>query len=219
MIIRRFKTENPYSITLNYIDGSEGWHCIAAPNADIYEAEEIFKDDGVFGGNSVKLVNFSKDEEHILFEKRENLCIGEPIWDGKAFYFITVDFDENAVRIYRYFTESRKKEKISCIELSSIKDCYNLRLALSPLTLVRGNFDGSNMTEVIWPKKTEFKTEDRESFDFRDGDLFYFSKWYEDPDYHEEVIVKDFKGNIVERFPGSIHYLKDGSKCILEDKN
>ena len=56
----------------------------------------------------------------------------------------------------------------------------------------------------------------RLSFDSREGDKLYFSRWYEDPDYREEVVVRHFPhGEIRELIPGVLMEMPDGQKWIL----
>lgn len=44
----------------------------------------------------------------------------------------------------------------------------------------------------------------------------YTEKWYEDPDFRDEVLVRDVKtGNVLERMPGSIWPMPDGQKWLL----
>ena len=58
--------------------------------------------------------------------------------------------------------------------------------------------------------------EDRESFVLLDGDRVYTEKWYEDPDYREEVLVRDVEtGKVLERMPGSLWPMPNGQKWLL----
>lgn len=42
------------------------------------------------------------------------------------------------------------------------------------------------------------------------------SEWYEDPDYRDEVLVRDFRtGKVLERMPGSIWPMPNGQKWLL----
>ena len=46
---------------------------------------------------------------------------------------------------------------------------------------------------------------------FADGDKLYFSVWSEEPDYHEEIVVRDTDtGEIIDRFDGAILTMPDG---------
>ena len=47
-------------------------------------------------------------------------------------------------------------------------------------------------------------------------DKLYFSSWHEDPNYREEVIVRDVHtGRIVDRIPGSTAVMPDGQIWLL----
>lgn len=44
----------------------------------------------------------------------------------------------------------------------------------------------------------------------------YTEKWYEDPDYRDEVVVRDFAaGNVLKRMPGSLWPIPDGQNWLL----
>lgn len=44
----------------------------------------------------------------------------------------------------------------------------------------------------------------------------YTEKWCEDPDYRDEVLVRDFKtGNVLEWIPGCIWTMPDGQSWLL----
>ena len=72
-----------------------------------------------------------------------------------------------------------------------------------------------NSFEVVWPERVKFPIGPTESFCFREGERFYFSKWYEDPDYREEVVVRDPDGSVLETFPGAINFMANGEKWVL----
>ena len=47
------------------------------------------------------------------------------------------------------------------------------------------------------------------------GDRLYFSAWFEDPDYREEVVVRSFAtGAVAERIPGALMEMPDGQRWI-----
>lgn len=98
--------------------------------------------------------------------------------------------------------------------LSLAEDCYNLMLKTSPLLLTRSPQE--NRFFILWPEYREFELEDRESFLLLDGDRMYTEKWYEDPDYRDEVVVRDFAtGKVLERMPGSLWPMPDGQNWLL----
>ena len=57
--------------------------------------------------------------------------------------------------------------------------------------------------DLIWPKESHCQLEENESLELIADDKMYTSKWMEDPEYHEEVIIRDINtGIIIERYPG-----------------
>ena len=82
-------------------------------------------------------------------------------------------------------------------------------LHISPLMLARQAAD--NEFQIVWPERVSFPIDPHDSFDFRDGDRLYFSRWQEDPDYREESVVRDLTtGEVLEVRPGALMELPDG---------
>ncbi len=57
------------------------------------------------------------------------------------------------------------------LPLSSVKDCYNLRLTGSPIMLTRQALH-EDLFEILWPGYRKFVTE--ASFSHQQGDKLYF---------------------------------------------
>ena len=39
----------------------------------------------------------------------------------------------------------------------------------------------------------------------------YFNRWYENPDYREETVIRDIEtGDVIEILPGDIHIMPNG---------
>lgn len=125
-----------------------------------------------------------------------------------------VVFPKEEIHILTFDEVTGQTNPLAVVPLSIADDCYNLMLKASPLLLTRSPQD--NRFCVLWPERREFVLEDRESFAFLDGDRMYTGKWYEDPDYREEVLVRDFKtGEVLERMPGSLWPMPDGQNWLL----
>jgi hypothetical protein len=102
--------------------------------------------------------------------------------------------------------EKQKLEVITELSLSEVEDCYNLKLETTPLTLGRSGNDG--FYEIVWPEKKKIAIGKTETVLFRDGDRLYLSEWYEDPEYHENVIVRNIQtGEIIEKSEGYLRRL------------
>ncbi len=104
------------------------------------------------------------------------------------------------------------------LPLSEGEDCYNLMLHTRPLTLsLQGNGrldDGREAYRfrMIWPQKACFEIGPNESFGEREGDLLYFSAWYEDPDYREETVVRSAAdGAVLGTLEGDVVRMPDGT--------
>ena len=98
---------------------------------------------------------------------------------------------------------------------AEVEDCYNLMPHTSPLMLTRQT---GERFQVLWPEKADFPIHPAESFCFRDGERLYFSRWYEDPDYREEVVVRRMPdGAVLEQFRGSLNAMPDGQQWLLTE--
>lgn len=85
-----------------------------------------------------------------------------------------------------------------------------------PLCLTRQT---SERFQLLWPERADFAIHPAESFCFREGDRLYFSRWFEDPDYREEAVVRRLpEGKIIEQLRGSLLDLPDGGRLLLTDE-
>ncbi|NLZ49768.1 MAG: hypothetical protein GX895_13510 [Clostridiales bacterium] len=188
------------------IEGTTEWYfCKEGKDnfCDLYEAEEIYKVSKIFGGMNCHLIHFPEGTLHSPFKLRENLYVESPIWDNGKIYFLSVDFSMNLIQIHCYFPEERRLESIKELPLDVVEDCYNLRLETTPLMLCRSGNNG--FFEIIWPERKKIEIGDRETIIFRHGEDLYFSEWYEDPDYHENVIIRDLNtGKVKDKFEGNL---------------
>lgn len=127
---------------------------------------------------------------------------------------LLVDFPEGEIRILIFHETDGTTEPLAVLPLSIVTDCYNLMLEASPLLLTRSAHD--NRFQILWPERRDFAIEDHEVFEFLEGNRLYTSVWYEDPDYREEVLVRDYEtGEVLERIPGNFRRMPDGQNWLL----
>lgn len=112
--------------------------------------------------------------------------LGYPVYDDGYVVLLVVNFSESMIHILRFLHQQEKTQEVARLSLSTVGDCYNFILYTSPLSLTRQSNDRT--FEIIWPEKVCFAIDDRETFNFREGDKLYFNIWYKDPDYREETI-------------------------------
>ena len=140
---------------------------------------------------------------------------GAPMYDNGNLQILMVDFPMAAIYIFQYDDARDETTLRAEIALDEVKDCYNLGFAQSPLMVIRQGFE--NLFQVIWPERTEFSIGNRETFYSRDGDKLYFNRWFEDPDYRDEVIIRQYpSGKILEVIPGSLYEMPDGQRWVLQ---
>jgi len=186
------------------IEGTFEWfYCKESNNGfcDLYEAEEIVKSGQRYSGTVCHLIHYPEGRVYSPFKQKENVYIERPVWDKGAFYFLEVDFSKQKLQVYSYFPHSLRLEIIKELPLEIVEDCYNLMLIVTPLMLTRTGNDG--IYEIVWPENKKIKIGNTESLLFREGNELYFSEWWEDPEYHENIIIRDIDtGEVKEKYPG-----------------
>ena len=182
-------------------------------HGDLYEAEELFKMGHSVQSNRVYLVHYPDGTIYEPVPAVDGQYIGYPVYDNASVALLVVSFKESVIRILRFRPE--ETQEVANLPLSAVKDCYNLMLHTSPLTLTRQAND--NTIEIIWPEQVRLSIEDRETLNFREGDKLYMTVWYEDPDYREETVVRSVQdGTILDRFPGDIRIMPNGEKWLIK---
>ncbi len=119
---------------------------------------------------------------------------------------LDVDFLNGVIRTIRFDCNDHQVSIHTELPLSSVKDCYNLQLHISPLTLSR---QSDNKLDIFWPEKVSLSLEDHDSFFLRDGEKLFFNRWFEEGEgvdykYWEETIVRDLNGNVIGILPGDV---------------
>lgn len=193
---------------------SEWYYGISYEQGDLYEAEEIFRNGYPVHGRNLRLVHYPDGEVFIPIPKVEGEYCETPVFLDGGIYILKVLFPKEKMQIVRFDSTKHSTEIVEELPLSSVKDCYNLRLHISPLTLTR-QCVGENAFEIIWPEKVSFRMGDHESFDVRDGDRLFFNRWNEEGEgenysYSEETVIRDLKGNTLEIIPGDVVRMPSG---------
>ena len=183
-------------------------------HGDLYEAEELFRDGHPVKSNRLYLIHYPDGTVYEPVPPVDGQYLGYPVYDDGTVALLAVNFAERVIRILRFSQQQETAREIARLPLSEVKDCYNLILHTSPLSLTRQPNDGT--FELIWPERASFAVSSRESLCFRDGDKLYFNIWYEDPDYREEMLVRALPdGRILERFPGDIRIMPNGERWLV----
>ncbi len=191
---------------------NEWYYGLDYEHGDLYEAEEIFNDGHVVKGRKLCLVHYPDGEVFFPVPKTEGHYSEKPVFLDDGIYIIDVDFQNGSIRIIRFDCNDHRVSIYAELPLSTVKDCYNLQLHTSPLTLSR---QCGNELEIVWPEKVSLSMGDHDSFFLRDGGKLFFNRWFEEGEgadykYWEETIVRDLNGNVIEILPGDIMQMPDG---------
>lgn len=212
------KTIQANGITnINELKNSGGWYWgTDYTDGDLYEAEELFRAEHEICCNRLIFLHFPNGRIAEPIKAAVGQYFGRPVFYQEQVYLLMVDFPAEKILILRWRPDADIVDHVIEIPLSFAIDCYNLSLhAGRELILVRQG--GSEPFQIIWPEKAQFSIGERESFVFRDGGRLYFSRWEEDPEYREEVVIRQFPtGEILEVLPGVLQEFPDGQYWLLQ---
>ena len=201
--------------TLEPLEGSASWYWgMDYTNGDLYEAEELFQNGHPIKQNRLILVRYPDGSVFEPVRPQAGQYLGRPVYHNGKIVLLLADFPNAELKIIAFDAKTSQTEVLDILPRSIAEDCYNLMLDTSPLMLTRSAHD--NTFQILWPERREFAIEDREVFCFRTGEKLYFSVWHEEPDYREEILVRDWNtGAVLSRIPGALHPLPDGQYWVL----
>lgn len=200
---------------LEPLAGSSKWYWGADyASGDLYEAEELFRSSHPIRKNRLVLVRCPEGTVYEPVCTKPGQYLGRPAYHNGQVALLLVDFPKEEIRILSFDEAKKTIEPLAVLPLSVVADCYNLMLETLPLMLTRSAHD--NQFQILWPERRDFAIEDHEFFEFLEGNRLYTSVWYEDPDYREELLVRDYDtGELLERIPGSLRQMPNGQKWLL----
>lgn len=183
-------------------------------NGDLYEAEEIYLSGKEIEPNRLIFVHYPDGTVFEPIKLDKSRYFGMPAYVDGVIYLLLVSFKEKKVCIYQCSQDMDNTVLIVELPLNIVKDCYNLKIDGNPLMLTRQG--GENRFQIIWPDQVEFDIGVRETFCFKRDDKLYFSEWHEDPDYREEINIREYStGRLLEKIEGAEMTLPNGQSWIL----
>lgn len=204
---------------INYmepLDGDREWYWgTDYTHGDLYEAEELYRDHHPVNCNRLVFVHYPDGRVVEPIRGKANQYFGRPVSYRGKIQLLLADFPNESLHIFQYDAIENQVAETVSLSLTEVKDCYNLLLRKSPLMLTRQGNDGK--LQILWPEKAEFGIDETETFVCRRDDKLYFCRWYEDPEYREEIVVRRYStGEILEVIPGSWTEMPDGQIWILQ---
>lgn len=212
MKIRTFKGyENVYP---EKIDGTTQWYYgQCTPCAECYEVLE-------FCGNypGTRLYLFCIDGSIYEPVKQEkNVFLERPVYniERESLGFIRYDFRNEKMQLIEFQIKTKESGILTELPLSKAGDMINVRIVTDPYMVVKHNIHDDTV-DFLWPIEKRYQFEENESLDFVHDNKLFTSKWMEDPDYHEEIIIREMdSGNIIDRKPGFLVPMPDGTKWMM----
>lgn len=196
---------------LEALTGSPDWYWgMDYTHGDLYEAQELYRDGHKIRRNRLILVRRESGEVIEPVKAKPGQYFGAPVFCEGHPVLLLVDFPAGEIRVLRY---DGGVMPVAALPLHAVPDCYNLMLHLSPLCLTRQTGD---TFQIVWPEQVSFSIAPQETFCFRADERLYFSKWFEDPDYREELVVRDLTGVVLDQRPGTAQTMSDGQLWVLE---
>ena len=196
---------------LEPLTGSPDWYWgTDHTHGDLYEAEELWRDGHRIRQNRLILVRRETGEVIEPVAARPGQYFGAPVYADGHPVLLLVDFPAGEIRVLAY---DGNVEPVVTLSRDAVGDCYNLMLHRSPLCLTRQTGEAF---QIVWPERVTFPIAPQETFCFRAGGQLYFERWYEDPDYRTEVIVRSLSGGRLDQYAGSAQSMPDGQHWVLK---
>ena len=203
---------------ITYIEalpGSSGeWYFgLDYPHGDLYEAEDLFRAGKPVEGRDLILIHYPDGAVYRPVEKAAGEYSEAPVYSDGCIFILNVSFRDSEIRVLRFGCEDLTAQTAAVLPLDAVKDCYNLQLHVSPVTLTRQGAEGR--FDMVWPERCSFEMGEHESFFLRDGDRLFFNKWYEEGNgadyrYWEETVVRSLDGKVLEVLPGDVKLMPGG---------
>lgn len=200
---------------LEPLEGSPSWYWgMDYTSGDLYEAEELFQDGHPVRQNRLILVRYPDGTVFEPVRPQAGQYLGRPVCHDGRIVLLLADFPKAEFRIIAFDEKAGQTAVLAVLPRTIAEDCYNLLLDTPPLMLTRSAND--NKFQILWPEHREFELEAWESFCFRAGDKLYCTVWHQEPDYWEELLVRDWNtGAVLSRTPGTVQSMPDGQKWFL----
>lgn len=165
-----------------------------------------------YPGTKLYFIEYPSGKVFEPIKQEINVYLESPVYENKdnSFGIIRYDFNSELIQVIVFYPESYSIKIMTEIPFKKVGDMINVRLISSPFTLVK-HYIHNNSVDFLWPNEKEYKFEENESLYLQNEGKLYLTKWIEDPDYHEEIIVRDsVSGEIIERNPGYWRRMPDG---------
>ena len=106
-------------------------------HGDLYEAEELFRQGHSVKSNRLYLIHYPDGTVYEPVPPVDGQYLGYPVYDDGTVVLLVVNFAKSKIHILRFLHQQEETQEVVQLPLSTVKDCYNLMLHTSPLSLPR----------------------------------------------------------------------------------
>lgn len=186
---------------------------------DFYEMDEYLKNGG-YQGSTISFYDYDTGKIYEPFQKQRNVLYGKPVYLKDCFWFLQGDYDNGKITLFMYVPD-KEPEIIAQLDLADA-DRYNLQIIGEDIHII------SDDDEFVcyYPENFRFSKGVNESVAMISDGKVYFSAWIEEGwddendcetdeyKYYEEVVVRDFNGNVLSAEVGCLQQHSDGTWWI-----
>jgi len=193
------------------VEESDSWYVGHwTPCSEAYEVPDF---QNKYPGTRLYFFQYPSGKVFEPIKQEQNVFLERPVYEQKnnSFGIVRYDFNKQLIQVLVFKPDDSSVETLTELPFAKVKDLENIRLIISPFALVKHDVQ-NDAVQFLWPEEKHYQFEQNESLDFQGDGKLYLSKWMEDPDYREEIIVRDAEsGKILERSPGYLIRMPDGS--------
>lgn len=197
------------------ISGTDRWlYSQITPCSEAYEVEDY---KGKYPGTVLYIFDKATRQVYEPISQEKNVFLEIPVYDetSNSLAIIRYDFNVKIIQVIEYKPLSSEINILVEFSFAEIGNLENLRIIASPFTLTRSDVH-NDFLKLIWPVEKNIQLEENELVDFIDEDKIYLSRWIEDPDYREVVIIRDLHtGDIIERHNGYLVKMGNNSAWLM----
>lgn len=198
------------------IEGTAEWFYGSADTG--LEAADLLhmREDYVYEGSRLFFIHLSGE----LFEpikQEQNVFLSAPVYhtDDNAFAVIKYDFNKRIMQMLKYEPGADRCSVLGEIPLSKGGDLINISILPNSYILVKYEAMRDSAA-FLYPFEKEIQLEENESIHCVNGSRLIDWKWIEDPDYREEIIIRNLEtAEITERKNGFVRTMPNGELWLL----
>ena len=217
-MLKRFKESN--GIYIADIAGQVRLAYSLSSNIDFYDLQNWPEQESC-PGMILRFFDLHDGNVYQPFESQEGVIYGEPLYAQGCYWFLQAIRPSRKIVLYRYQL-SGIPEAITGFSMDAV-DTYNFSLMGDKLHVTSQNHD---TFVCYYPERFAFSLGVHETAVFIDDDKVYLENWIEegwdsendrpgeDYRFYDEVIVRNFQGDLLSRETGTLYQSRDGSWWI-----